>query len=125
VSTPAASIASILTSPDYVWSQPENLGPGVNSSKDEYAMGISDDGLLLILSSTRNGSEHLFECRRQSTDQPFGPADLIDELKPGVQSGPFLTGDGATLLYALRPDTGSTADIYQSHRASRGDRWEK
>lgn len=122
---PSESIATILTSPDYEWSRPENLGPGVNSAKDEYAIGISDDGLVLVLSSTRNGSEHLFECRRQSVDQPFGKADLIDELKPGVQSCPFLSGDGNTLIYGLRPDVGGTADIYQSHRGSSVDRWEK
>lgn len=122
---PAESAATILTSPEYTWSKPENLGPGVNSSADEYAMGISDDGLVLVLSSTRNGTEHLFECRRSSVEEPFGQADLIDELRPGVQSCPFLTGDGNTLLYSLRPDTGATADIYQSHRAGRDGRWEK
>lgn len=125
VATAPPSIAAMLTSPDYEWSKPENLGPGVNGPKDEYAMGISDDGLVLVLSSTRNGSEHLFECRRSGVDQPFGPAKQIDELKAGVQSCPFLSGDGLTLLYSLRSDSGSTGDIYQSHRASRSDRWDK
>jgi hypothetical protein len=114
-----------LVSPDYEWSQPENLGPGVNSDKDEYALGISDDGLLLVLSSRRDSSEHLFECRRQSPDEPFGKAVLIGELQRGLQSTPFLSADGLTLLYGLQPQAGAIGDIYQSHRASRTEPWGK
>ncbi|MEP6668266.1 MAG: protein kinase [Chthoniobacter sp.] len=125
-SPPAPRSASeILISSDYEWSKPENLGPGVNSAKDEYAMGISDDGLVLVLSSTREGGEHLFECRRERLDEPFGKAELIDELKPGLESGPFLSGDGLTLLYALQPNALATSDIYEAHRASRADGWER
>ncbi|MDR3403836.1 MAG: SUMF1/EgtB/PvdO family nonheme iron enzyme [Chthoniobacter sp.] len=122
---PAPASADILTSPEYEWSKPENLGPGVNSTKDEYALGISDDGLVLVLSSTREGTEHLFECRRENVAQPFGPAELISELRPGLQSGPFLSGDGLTLLYALQSNAQAISDIYQSHRSSRTAHWEK
>ena len=126
-SAPPAKADEILTSPDYEWSQPENLGPGVNSTKDEYALGISDDGLALVVSSTRVGDRHLFECRRRSVDEPFGPATLIKELTAtGLGSAPFLSADGLTLLYASpHPGHRLRSDIYESDRNSRGKPWEK
>jgi hypothetical protein len=119
------SIAEILTSPDYEWSKPENLGQGLNSAMDEYAMGISDDGLVLVLSSTRDGAEHLFECRRASVDQQFAKAVPLNELKSSTQSGPFLSGDGLTLLYGFRPNATAAMDICETHRTSREASWEK
>jgi Tol biopolymer transport system component len=115
-----------LTSPDFEWSSPENLGPGVNSAKDEYALGISDDGLVLIISSTRRGERHMLECRRKSVNEPFGEAALIPELAAtGAASSPFLSGDGLTLLYSSsshnRPSP--KAQIYETHRKSRETPW--
>jgi hypothetical protein len=118
--------ADIFTSPDYEWSSPENLGSGVNSAKDEFAFGISDDGLDLVLSSTRDGVEHLFACRRELASEPFGKAELIAELKSGVQSCPFLSSDGLTLVFAQQSRTHDpTADIFESHRANRHEHWAK
>ena len=47
--------ADVLTSPDFEWSKPENLGPGVNSADDEYDPALTADGLRLSLRRTVAG----------------------------------------------------------------------
>jgi serine/threonine protein kinase len=130
---PPASVAvpspiEFLTSPAYEWSKPENLSPSVNSTKDDYSPALTDDGLLLIFSSSRNGPERLFECRRKSPGEPFDKAVPIKELdSSGEESGAFLTGDGLTLLYHSTQGRNhhGGSDIYQSHRRSRETPWEQ
>jgi hypothetical protein len=70
----------------------------------------------------------LCEARRPNAAEPFGETMLIKELdSPSSQSGPFLTGDGLTLLYesGVGPNHQGGKDIYQSHRRDRNSPWEK
>lgn len=121
-----SSLPAPLNSPDYEWLEPENLGPGVNSAKDEYALGISDDGLVIVLSSTQRGKRHLLECRRKTVMDQFGEAVLIKELAAtGAASSPFLSADGLTLLYSSSQHNRQSgkALIYETHRKSRESPW--
>ena len=125
---PAISIAELLTSPDYEWSKPENLGPNVNSPQDEYRLALSDDGLILVFNSSRAAKAGLYESRRPSVDEPFGPAVPIEALNSVGDNcgGPSLSGDGLTLLYHSRagPNQRGGCDIYQSRRRTRSSPWE-
>ena len=122
------SPADILTSPDYEWSAPENLGPGVNNTSYDHQLTVSADGLILVLASRRSGVQDLFECRRKSVEEPFGAAVAIKELNtPTSEGAPFLSADGLTLLYHSQqgPNHQGSSDLYQTRRRDRNSPWEK
>lgn len=117
----------ILTSPDYEWSAPENLGPGVNGTSYEHSLAVSADGLILVVASRRSGGQDLFECRRQKVEDRFGAAVPIKELNtPGWEGGPFLSADGLTLLFHTQhgPNEQGSSDLYQTRRRDRNSPWE-
>ncbi|MBX3452402.1 MAG: protein kinase [Planctomycetaceae bacterium] len=64
-----------LTSPDYEWTAPENLGPGINSSSPETLAGLSDDELTIYLQRGYNGQ--LLKSERTRADIPFPTARVI------------------------------------------------
>ncbi len=71
----ASSQIERLLSDDYVWSEPESLGPVVNASKNTRSPTLSDDQLCLIV-TRRDGSVGsrklaLFELRRPTVDGPW------------------------------------------------------
>ena len=60
---------------EYTWSEPENLGSGVNTTKTEYIAAISPDELSLFFYS---GRKHYF-ARRSQVSVPFtNPVELFD-----------------------------------------------
>src|SRR5439155_21895688 len=116
-----------LTSSEYEWTAPENLGPGVNANSYDQQLTVSADGLNLVLASRRSGVQDLFECRRKSVDEPFGSAVPIKELNtPEWEGGPFLSADGLKLLYHAQhgPNDQGSSDLYQTRRRDRNSPWE-
>ncbi|MBL9094370.1 MAG: serine/threonine-protein kinase, partial [Planctomycetaceae bacterium] len=98
--TTSLAVADLLESPDYVWSEPENLGPGVNSSVPELKPTLSADELRLIFrcdEGVSSSASSLWECRRATTDEPFGPRVRL--TGSAYEDEPFLSADGLTLLY--------------------------
>lgn len=85
------------------WSDWEPLA-NVNTSGHENNAVVTWDGLSLYL--TRNNGDDLYVARRSSTDQDFGPADLVSELSsPGVQeASPSLTSDELTIVFTRNLD---------------------
>ncbi|MBS0210775.1 MAG: protein kinase [Planctomycetes bacterium] len=129
--TTGPSIVEALTSPDYVWTAPQNLGPNVNGDKEEKGPAVSADGRCLIFSSYRSGGGDLFECRRNSVNDPWGPAKALDTVNAPVNFDytPWLSADGLTLLYSTSGSHGKfkafgSGDIWQTRRASREAPWE-
>jgi hypothetical protein len=121
------NISHLLFAPDYEWSTPENLGLGVNSDSNEYGVSITDDELVLVLHSYRNGSGHLYECRRKNVHEPFTEVSIIAELvTPASEVSPFITGDGLTLFFesSVGPDRQGGMDIYQTQRRDRNSPWD-
>jgi serine/threonine protein kinase len=124
----AISIAEMLTSPAYTWSQPESLGPGISKPDGEAFVAVSDDELDLIFKAKRGEERSLYEARRASVDAPFAEATRI----PGLDSTalgifyPFLSKDGLTLLYSAKEGPGhrGESDIYQTRRRDRDSPWE-
>ncbi len=131
VSRPSATpgtIPFILTSSDYQWSAPVNLGPMVNSAKDEQGVAITADGLVLTVQSARFRPEDLVECTRRTPNEPFGEARPLDEVNTDrAETNPWLSADGLTLLYSASqgPDHqgGPSLDIYQRQRRDRSSPW--
>jgi hypothetical protein len=126
--SPLTGIAALITSPDYDWSEPENLGPGVNSSANEHNPTLSDDGLVIVFNSDRGNHGHgeFFEASRPRLDAAFGPAVARTDISGGLATGsPFLTGDGLTLFCAIWYGPGSlgVSDIYKASRRQRDMPW--
>ncbi len=123
---PPPSAAEILTSPDWEWTKPENLGPAVNSTASDFMPAVTADGLCLVFASNRKDGARLYEALRASTDKPFADAQMLEKLiVPNTDSTrPWLSGDGLTLLFTpKRPGKPESLGIWMSRRAARDKPW--
>ncbi len=126
------SSADILTSAEYEWTKPVNLGPNVNSAEHDTDLWISADELRLLFSSDRPGgagSHDLWECRRSRVDEAWSAAVNLGEP---VNSGSFdvdpqLSADGRTLVFvSTRNDnTVGEMDLWLATRESADAAWNK
>ncbi|QDV11405.1 Serine/threonine-protein kinase PrkC [Rosistilla oblonga] len=122
---PVDEIVDRLLSPDYEWSEPIKLGSEINSDEEDSRPTLSADGCCLMFFSQRNGEHGLYECRRDNTDQDFGPpvripsSDLNDSR---LQFAPGLSADGLSLLFSCRD---IDPEMFISHRDSRDAPWQR
>ena len=111
------------SSPDGPWETAVNLGPVVNSERNDVAPALSPDGHLLFFASNRDGSAGLndiYVSRRANPDDNLGwgpPTPLGPDVNTSLfESGPFYSQsaeDGSGNLYFYRgSDNGATTDIY-------------
>ncbi len=91
----------ILTSPEYEWTPPENLGPDVNTAADDAFPALSGDGLRLVFHSFGRAGNGLSEATRTRLDQPFGLAKPLGEefSHSSAGFGTALSGDGLVLVF--------------------------
>jgi Tol biopolymer transport system component len=123
----------ILTSPDWEWSEPENLGPNINSDQRDNFPTLSADGLILIFTSDRGSQgqpnkSRLYECRRDKATGSFGkPVEIKETSETRWNSSrPFLTGDGLTLFFTSnRPGGSGGIDIWTTRRVHRDTPWQQ
>lgn len=121
---PATSQIERLLSDDYVWSEPELLGPVVNAGKNTRSPTLSDDQLCLIV-ARRDGSVGsrklaLYELRRPTVDGPWGDAIKLpdgNEIRT-----PSLSSDGL-LLVCEKSKSNTPRDLMLSTRPSRDAPW--
>jgi hypothetical protein len=124
------SIPHLLTSPDYEWTAPVNLGPLVNSPNVDLGPMVSPDGLHLVFSSLREGDAELFECRRPSADEPWSkPSRVFQASEEGNQDQPWMSPDELRLIY--HATTGpehhgklTEGDIYFRQRPEKDQPWQ-
>jgi serine/threonine protein kinase len=111
------------------WGPPENLGPVVNSSKEDSLSSISADGLTLYFTSNRSGGYGGFDIyvtTRATPDDPWGQAV---NLGPGINSSaddesPWISRDGLELyLGSYRPGGYGSCDVYVARRATPDGAW--
>src|SRR6185369_9359905 len=126
------STADILTSSDWEWTPPQNLGKAVNSPNREFCPALSADGLTLIFSSDREqpGRFELWECRRKSTTESFGEAVKLPAPinTSSTESDPCLSWDGLTLIYSTKNQSGGSqggADLRMTTRKDVNSPWGK
>jgi formylglycine-generating enzyme required for sulfatase activity/serine/threonine protein kinase/WD40 repeat protein len=123
------SATDLLLSSDHTWSEPENLGPELNSKLDDTGPSSSSDGLSLLFASKRplgHVGFELWESRRESLNDPFGPPTEFPRIvnSNGDDDSPHLSVDGRQLLFASnRPGSKGDRDLYICHRGDRAAKW--
>jgi Tol biopolymer transport system component len=109
------------------WSEPVNLGAGVNSAFEEFLPELSKNGRSLYFASNRPGpfgGEDLWVSRRAGPDDPWGPADNLGTAINGPfnERSPALSRDGHLIFFASnRPGGMGGFDIWVSWRAHTHD----
>ena len=107
------------------WSEPENLGPNVNSEYWDSSPALSPDNHILYFSSNRPGGyggRDLYQCIRQPNGQ-WGPAT---NMGPAINSAgddayPYIHADNQTFYYTSDglPGYGGT-DLFIMRKDSTG-----
>lgn len=124
---PPGSSAHVLTSGDYEWSEPLNLGSAVNSDSDDGDPHLSADGRTLYFGSNRTGDWSIWTSTRDSIDSPWLEATRLPEPVngTGVDAGhPQLSSDALELFFHSHRESGSNTDIWMSTRESAMDNWQ-
>lgn len=98
----------VTTKSGSTFKQPENVNSPINSSKDDFSFTLDNEGKIGNLTSTRSGSDQLYEVEYKD---PIIPAEICVQDKD--TKAPFV---GAT-VYALNKETGA---IDSSTTDSRG-----
>ena len=103
--------------PNGKWSRPENLGPEINTTGDEYSPFIhADNGTLYFTSNGHQGygNEDLFIARKGGDGKWSKPENLGYPINTIDHEGTlFITADGKTAYYASdRSDSKGGLDIY-------------
>ena len=116
--------AELLTSDDWIWSAPENLGPRVNDGWHQHVPRLSHDGLELMHQDT--GPLHTVAAQmRDSADAAWRPFHTIQHPDGRPTYHPYLSRDGLTLLTSISevPGDHSSNQLMQAERNSRSDPW--
>jgi outer membrane protein OmpA-like peptidoglycan-associated protein len=83
---------------------PKNLGPTVNSPKNDFAPAVSPDGSFMIFNSNRNGKyQDLYICYLKD-GKWSDPEPLTQVNSPYNDETPFLSADGTILLFSSDRD---------------------
>ncbi len=92
------------------WSEPENLGPVVNSSSWDSQPSFSSDGKTLYFASKRpggKGSSDIWKTELRPDGSWTEPVNLGDSINTAYEEmTPFIHGDGRTLYFSSRGHPG-------------------
>jgi hypothetical protein len=113
------------------WGPAENLGPGVNTALFEGSISPSPDELTIYFAAIAppDFAFHLYKSTRNSTDQPFGPRELVESPinSSGNDYGPALTPNQNTMFFTSGIDNpfapGAINYLYVSDRKNSESPW--
>jgi len=120
-------------SKDADWGPIENLGPVINSSKDDSCSFIDTDGLSLYFNSNRSGgygSYDIYVTTRARKNDPWSrpvllPLEINRVGSSASDTTPWISPDGLELYFtSFRAGGYGFADIYVATRATLGDPWQ-
>lgn len=99
------------------WGEPRCVD-GLNSPVEEFGLEVTFDGLQMIFTSDRRGSNDLFISERSEVANNWGFPALLTAVNSDWSDGDGqLSAGGLTLLFAsTRP--GGSSDLYWSNRTS-------
>ena len=112
------------------WSEPQNLGPNVNSEFWESSPSLSPDKRDLYFSSSVPGGfggADIWVCHRNDDGQWSEPYNLGPEINTAGDEGtPFIHADNQTLYFNSNghPGYSEKPDIFVSHKLP-GGKWSK
>ena len=119
-----------LISPKTGWSEPENLGPNVNSEFWESTPSLSPDKKDLYFSSNVPGGfggKDIWVCHRNENGKWEEPQNLGPEINTaGDESTPFIHADNQTLYFNSNghPCYSEKPDIFVTRKMP-GGKWSK
>jgi len=126
----ALCMAAEVTKADFVFGEPVNLGPTINTSYSDAIGGISGDGLELYVASGRppatESNWDTWLSTRTTTEDAWGqPVRMEAPLNTSYDDGAvFISSDGLELyLYSQRPGGSGSSDIWVAKRESRDGSW--
>ncbi len=112
------------------WGTPVNLGPEVNTERQDACPCISSDGLSLFFQTDRlagSSITDLYVTRRETIDGDWGtPVNLGPPVNTsGREHAPWISADGLDLYFSSynRPGGRGAADIWVSSRETLDDPW--
>jgi ketosteroid isomerase-like protein len=128
----AAVSSTALTSAQYTFGTPVNLGPKINSDKSEGSPRISADGLELYFNSNRPGGyggADLWVATRPSVDaewrEPVNLGPIVNSSANEI--APTISADGLELYFsdyrANRPGGIGKSDIWVTKRRTKSSDW--
>jgi len=121
-----------LTSAQYSFGTPVNLGPKINSEKSEGSPRISADALELYFNSSRPGGfggADLWVATRPTVDAEWGEAVNLGSIvnSSANEIAPTISADGLELYFsdyrANRPGGIGKSDIWVTRRRTKTSEW--
>ncbi|MHC4876594.1 MAG: protein kinase domain-containing protein [Planctomycetota bacterium] len=120
------SLPEMLSSPEYEWTEPENLGSQVNSASSDRGPTISADGLTLLFNTARSGPDgteqlaRAWMATRETTASPWGNVKLLPTESFVFANCPELSANGLSLIYFRHPATNEARrmELFEVRRQS-------
>jgi Tol biopolymer transport system component len=115
---------------DFVFGEPTNLGPIINSSSHDEGPYITPDGLSLYYSSTRTGGHgdyDLWLSKRSTVDDDWAyPINLGSKVNSSAgEYDPYISSDGLQLyFYSNRSGGYGSYDLWVATRQNVQDEWD-
>jgi len=116
-----------VTHADFNFGEPTNLGPQINTSRDEAGPSPSSDGLELYFTRATGNNGEIWLARRDRPDSEWGPPSRLGPpLVSGVDGdgSPFIMPDGLSLYFdSGRLNGQGSYDLWVTTRATVNDNW--
>lgn len=130
VSALALALAVEVAKADFMFGEPTNLGPAINSTGSEFAPSITADGLELYFCDNRSGGfggYDIWVATRQTIQDEWksavNPGPVINAASGDVE--PCISPDGLEIYFSsFRSGSHGGRDLYMATRKTREDPWD-